>query len=192
MFSLNRPLQIKAYKLDSVDSVPSISNNDMHNVKVIYFLRHGQGFHNLLADLSRAQGIEWKQFSQSPLNPYVMPETLDAPLTQKGRDQARSIQSIVREFPKEEQPELVVLSPNCRALQTGVLAFEKILETNRNVPFISHEMVREETGVHICDKRRPKSQQEKEFPMVDFSLIQEEDVIFRSDRRESKMEVGDR
>ena len=53
-------------------------------------------------------------------------------------------------------------------------------------------MVREETGVHICDKRRPKSQQEKEFPMVDFSLIQEEDVIFRSDRRESKMEVGDR
>ena len=80
--------------------------------------------------------------------------------------------------------ELVVLSPNCRALQTGVIVFQHLVG---NVPFIAHEMVREENGVHVCDKRRATSLQQQEFPMVDFSLLEtEEDVIFRDDRRETK------
>ena len=91
-----------------------------------------------------------------------------------------------------------------RALQTGLIAFEHLLgdgnERSYNfqrditpVPFLAHEMVREETGVHVCDKRRPKSQQVKEFPMIDFGLItSEEDLLFRTDRRESKAEIGDR
>jgi broad specificity phosphatase PhoE len=117
-----------------------------------------------------------------------MPEVLDAPLTEKGRQQAYLLQPKVRAF--ENQPELVVVSPNCRAIQTGVIAFEHLIG---EVPLISHEMVREETGVHVCDKRRPKSRQEKEFPMVDFALLEtEEDVIFKNDSRETKMEVGER
>mmetsp|Transcript_20239 Transcript_20239/g.29629 ORF Transcript_20239/g.29629 Transcript_20239/m.29629 type:complete len:200 (+) Transcript_20239:2-601(+) len=106
------------------------------------------------------------------------------------------------------QPQLVVLSSNCRAIQTGLIAFEHLLEstdndddrnTNANanpskpVPFIAHEMVREETGVHVCDKRRPKSQQQLDFPQVNFDLvITEEDELFRTDRRENKMEIGER
>jgi broad specificity phosphatase PhoE len=92
----------------------------------------------------------------------------------------------------EPLPELVVLSPLCRALQTGILVFES-LRDNKNVPFVAYEMAREESGVHVCDRRRPSSRLQAEFPMVDFSsLEQEEDVIFRSDQRETKQEVAER
>ena len=117
-----------------------------------------------------------------------MPEILDAPLTEKGRQQAYILQPTVQAF--DPQPELVVLSPNCRALQTGVMVFDHLVG---KVPFVAHEMVREENGVHVCDKRRPTSKQVQEFPMVDFGLLEtEEDVIFRDDRRETKMELGAR
>jgi hypothetical protein len=54
-------------------------------------------------------------------------------------------------------------------------------------------MVREETGAHTCDKRRPVSRQRAEFPQVDFSLIPtEEDQLYRDTVRETKLEVGER
>eukprot|EP00565_Helicotheca_tamesis_P004781 CAMPEP_0185735678 /NCGR_PEP_ID=MMETSP1171-20130828/25922_1 /TAXON_ID=374046 /ORGANISM="Helicotheca tamensis, Strain CCMP826" /LENGTH=292 /DNA_ID=CAMNT_0028406065 /DNA_START=161 /DNA_END=1039 /DNA_ORIENTATION=- len=183
-----RPLLVKAFKVDDPKAPP----DDGENVKTVHFLRHGQGFHNLMADLAKAEGRDWVQYTHTPENPYIMPEILDAPLTQKGRNQARLIQPRIATLPNK--PELVVLSPNCRAIQTGLIAFQELLPpTNSNVPFLAHEMVREENGVHTCDKRRPTSQAAAEFPQVDFSLIEtEEDVIFRNDRRETKMEIGER
>ena len=179
-----RPLLIKAYALNDESSPPETDKN----VKVLHFLRHGQGFHNLMADMAAAQGKEWEQFIYSPDNPYTKPEITDAPLTQKGRNQAKAAQTMIKSLTK--QPELVILSTNCRAIQTGILAFEHLLNT---IPFIAHEMVREETGVHVCDKRRPKSQQMTEFPQVNFDLIEsEEDELFRTDRRENKKEIGER
>lgn len=177
-----RPLIVKAYAMTDGNAPTG------PNVKTVHFVRHGQGFHNLMADLANAVGSKWEQFTKTPENPYAMPEILDAPLTEKGRQQALILQPRVREF--EDQPEVVMFSPNCRALQTGLLVFEHLVG---KVPFLAHEMVREESGVHVCDKRRPKSRQEKEFPMIDFSLLEtDEDVIFRDDRRESKMEVAER
>lgn len=180
-----RTLQIDAFALDDPDAP---SNDGGETVKTVHFVRHGQGFHNLMADIATAQGKEWIQFTKTPENPYVMPEILDAPLTDKGRQQARLLQPTIKSFPN--QPQLVILSPNCRALQTGLISFEHLIPT---VPFIAHEMVREENGVHVCDKRRPTSQQAKEFPQVDFSLLQDEtDVIFSDHRRETKLQVGER
>jgi len=141
-----------------------------------------------MADTYSAEGKTWKQFTNTPDNPYVMQEILDAPLTHKGRGQAIKLQPRVCAF--ENQPELVVLSPNCRALQTGILAFQSLIG---HVPFLAHEMCREENGVHWCDKRRPASNQMMEFPQIDFSLLEsEEDPLFRDDRRESKVELGER
>jgi broad specificity phosphatase PhoE len=117
-----------------------------------------------------------------------MPEILDAPLTNKGREQAFLLQPTVRAM--KNKPELIVLSPNCRALATGSIAFEEFIGT---IPFVAHEMVREETGVHVCDKRRPKSRQEKEFPMIDFSLLEtDEDIIWSEHQRETKIDVAKR
>lgn len=188
----HRPLQVKAYRLTDPAAPPlSSSSSSSDNVKIIHFVRHGQGFHNLMADLAHQQGRTWVQFSQTPDNPYVMPEILDAPLTEMGRQQAYLLQSYVHSMnDDEEKPELVVLSPNCRALQTGIIVFASLLG---HVPFLAHEMVREETGVHRCDQRRPVSRQSVEFPQVDFSLISsEDDPIFHETTRETKRQVGDR
>lgn len=177
-----RPLRIKAYSLR--EGPP---NSD--TVKTLLLTRHGQGFHNLLADIFRKHGREWTQNVATDNNPYTTPEIVDAPLTEKGRQQALNLQSEVREL--AERPELVVLSPNCRAIQTGLLVFEDLIAAK--VPFMAHEMVREEFGVHLCDQRRPVSRQKVEFPQVDFSLLEtDEDSLFRTDARETKLQVGQR
>mmetsp|Transcript_19852 Transcript_19852/g.24496 ORF Transcript_19852/g.24496 Transcript_19852/m.24496 type:complete len:285 (+) Transcript_19852:147-1001(+) len=180
-----RNLKISAFHVDDPNAPPS----EGKNVKTVHFVRHGQGFHNLLADMARADGREWTQYIPTPSNPYVIPELLDSPLTEKGRRQAAILQPTVKSL--NPQPQLIVLSPNCRALQTGVIVFQDLISTG--IQFVAHEMVREEQGVHICDKRRPKSSQAMEFPQVDFSLLEdEEDMLFRDDRRETKMEIGER
>jgi hypothetical protein len=55
----NRPLVVKAYSLDD----PSAPSVDETNVKCVHFVRHGQGFHNLMADLAKKQGRQWKNVS---------------------------------------------------------------------------------------------------------------------------------
>eukprot|EP00532_Pseudo-nitzschia_australis_P012086 CAMPEP_0168213182 /NCGR_PEP_ID=MMETSP0140_2-20121125/4664_1 /TAXON_ID=44445 /ORGANISM="Pseudo-nitzschia australis, Strain 10249 10 AB" /LENGTH=277 /DNA_ID=CAMNT_0008140027 /DNA_START=25 /DNA_END=858 /DNA_ORIENTATION=+ len=181
-----RPLVVKAYAMDDPNA-PSIDNN---NVKHAHFVRHGQGFHNLMADMAKQEGRVWENCTNTPENPYVMPEIVDAPLTNKGRQQAAILQPVVNALDASKKPQLIALSPHCRALQTGIIAFRELIG---KVPFLAHEMVREETGIHVCDKRRPTSEQASEFPMVDFSLMtEEEDVIFESDRRETKMELVNR
>ncbi len=184
-----KPLQIRAY---SLDNAPQQSSNSL---KTVHFVRHGQGFHNLMADIAREQGRKWVSNIKSPDNPYTAPEIVDAPLTEKGRQQALLLQKHVAEL--QHAPELVVLSPNCRALQTGLLAFESLLPTQPGEPgkarFVAHEMVREEFGVHCCDQRRSVSRQSREFPYVDFSLLEsDEDRLFREESRETKLEVGER
>lgn len=176
----SHPATIKAYAQDDPQAPGTC--------QTVHFVRHGQGFHNLLADLARAAGTEWQQFVRTPANPYVRPELLDAPLTERGRQQALALQAVVRQL--ERPPELIVSSANCRALQTAVLAFEALVGV---VPLVAHEMVREETGVHVCDQRRPVSRQRAEFPQVDFALLESEaDPLFRDDERESKLQVAQR
>merc|ERR1712226_1752681 len=97
-----KPLKIDAYAIND-PTAPSInsnvdSNDNNHIVKIVHFVRHGQGFHNLLADIYTAQGKEWTQFKIEDDNPYVRDELLDAPLTDKGRKQAQALQSQIESF----------------------------------------------------------------------------------------------
>jgi len=50
-----RPLIVNVYALDD-PKAPAGS-------KVVHFVRHGQGFHNLMADIASSQGREWVQVS---------------------------------------------------------------------------------------------------------------------------------
>ena len=52
-----KPLIIKAYALDDP--------NAPADAKTVHFVRHGQGFHNLMADLAKAEGREWVQVRQT-------------------------------------------------------------------------------------------------------------------------------
>ncbi|KAL7575900.1 hypothetical protein ACA910_000702 [Epithemia clementina (nom. ined.)] len=213
-----RPLIIKAYALHDTNC-PSIddddddnnnnnindknNNNDKRkNIKTVHFIRHGQGFHNLMADQYKMLGKEWTQFTNHENNPYTLPELLDPPLTEKGRLQAQALaQEQVASL--AQAPELILLSPLCRAIQTGLIAFEPLIG---QAAFVAHENIREESGVHICDKRRSVARQQAEFPQVDFSVLLEaaissnnnnngdndDDPIYSDARRESKEEVGER
>ena len=109
----SRPLTVKAYAHDDPNA-PEVGGT---NAKMVHFVRHGQGFHNLLADLAKEDGREWEQYSKTKANPYVMPEILDAPLTDKGRQQALLLRPKIQSF--ANQPEMVVVSSQCRAIQTG-------------------------------------------------------------------------
>jgi lipopolysaccharide biosynthesis glycosyltransferase len=101
----NRPLLLHARILNlnpqhdaAIVDVTQHGRQSNNNIKIIHFIRHGQGFHNLLADIMSSHGKTWQQFSQSTENPYTRPEILDAPLTEIGRQQALAIQFRIRHF----------------------------------------------------------------------------------------------
>ncbi len=56
----NRPLTIKVYALDDPQAPTTKSDG---NVKVVHFVRHGQGFHNLMAEVYEEQGRKWVSVS---------------------------------------------------------------------------------------------------------------------------------
>ena len=47
-------LQVKAYSLDDPNAPMG------GNVKTVHFVRHGQGFHNLMADIAKSSGRVWE------------------------------------------------------------------------------------------------------------------------------------
>lgn len=57
-------------------------------------------------------------------------------------------------------------------------------------PFLAVELFREHLGVHPCDRRRPLSETSRQFPGVDFSLVEsDEDVHWDPEVRESAQEL---
>lgn len=180
-----RPIQMKAVNIGTspgnsmrqdshTDSdADADSNSDTHiTTKIIHFQRHGQGYHNLLGDVIRASGNEINIDDPNPQNnPFVKAEIQDSPLTFQGRQEAESrrIQASML------SPQLIIVSPLQRALQTAMLSFaDHIQHTNKGqqpVPFIAHEGCREQLGFLTCNKALPLSQTKADFPQVDFSLI---------------------
>lgn len=63
-----------------------------------------------------------------------------------------------------------------RTLQTASLSFPHLIN---KIPWIGFENIREQTGAHPCDRRRPISEHMINFPHVDFSLIaDDEDQLY--------------
>eukprot|EP01047_Picozoa_sp_COSAG01_P075258 COSAG01_NODE_12842_length_1677_cov_3.245247_1_plen_294_part_00 len=162
--------------------------------KVLHLIRHGQGFHNLLGDVYRSHGVEFSSTGAdlTDNNPYRRPELVDPPLTAIGRKQASALRARTQLL----SPQLVVVSPMVRATQTALLGWAHLVEgATTTVPFVAHEGAREPGGVHTCDQRRPLSELQKEFPMIDYSLVEplgEEDPLWHDTQRESTTEVCDR
>ena len=238
----NRPIIIRAHFCSDADislvvsdtttttntnaasSNNSSSSGPLKVIKVIHFIRHGQGFHNLLADIAIESGMTWTQFESSISNstttnthtastttpttpknnnPYMRPEVLDAPLTELGRKQAQQLHyEIVQNF--TTPIDCVYVSPHCRTLQTGLIAFQHCINhpptTSKatgtvKIPFmVAHELLREESGVHICDQRRDIAWQSIEFPQYDFHSHCPNDIdpLFHSQTRETKLQVAQR
>lgn len=167
--------------------------------KVVHLIRHGQGFHNLLADLWRDFGRTIDPMAKgegaADVNPYDRPEVLDPPLTTIGRKQAQALQPYTKDLAGLE---LVVVSPVRRATETALLAFAHLLASKSGsavaaVPFVGHEDCAERRHANVCDKRRSLSEIKAEFPMVDWSLVtSEEDPLFSDTEPEPWRSASDR
>ena len=119
--------------------------------KRIHFIRHGEGFHNVVLQ-------EWRQ--RPDYVPGTLPDNLDiytdALLTPTGEKQAVSLQDYIAV--NCQTVSLLILSPMRRATQTGLVAFTRLIEErweNKSTPLkiIAKEEAHERSYPVACDKR---------------------------------------
>ena len=122
--------------------------------KEIYFVRHGKGVHNALAELYRKQGKDVEQA-------YTQP---DGNLTPEGREACTYVCM--------PDVDLVIVSPITRAIQTAQIVFR-----DRNVPMIAMEEPRENPYKYSINRRAKRSELEKEYPHINFSALTEDDLM---------------
>jgi hypothetical protein len=198
VLGVQRPFTIVAEAIANGDSVSpeksmlasSFSSDHHLATKVIHFQRHGQGYHNLIGEmyrelLGRSINIDDTDPSQ---NPFIREETLDSPLTEKGRLECAARRNEASKL----KPEVVIVSPLHRAIQTSILSFADHVPS---VKWIAHEGAREQLGWLQCNKRRPLAATKLEFPNVDFSEMLElgdEDCLWHPTERESPVAETDR
>lgn len=173
-------------------SISDSHDGDNVNSKIIHFQRHGQGFHNLICDIWREKGLPIDFDSDDPdLNPVIRTEFLDPPLTETGRHQCKDRRSECSKL----SPELVIVSPLLRCIQTAKLSFRDHCKPISSIPWVSHEGCREELGLLVGNKRRAISEIQFEHSDIDFSAIEhDEDILWDEygDRRETLLEKSDR
>ena len=111
----------------------------------IYFIRHGESEFNAVH----------RDGDEDPL-------IFDAPLTDRGRQQAQALRSHVSELRIEQ----VITSPLTRAIQTALCIFEDI------APIAVSEKHREML-IHSCDVGRPPGDLQRDFPTLSFGHLSE-------------------
>jgi len=205
-------------------------------VKRISFIRHGQGEHNLHDEqwtaankpgnpygpgacsrrrATASSAVSWPSFGSQRCASECrhaaadklaeLPHLVDPALTAKGVEQARALQSAASAM--HPAPELIVVSPMRRAVDTALLAFAHVFDdpavahavpVRRSdlrpaVSIVGHELCREsyarseKTPVqtpqpqgNICDKRRPLEQIAADYPYIDWALVNDgpTDVVY--------------
>lgn len=168
--------------------------------KVLYLVRHGQGYHNLAHDADPKAYESWDYY--------------DASLTPLGWQQADALHRYVHEKKISATLELVVVSPLIRTLQTasGIFGGEKLRdgETKHSAlmvagvgqakhtpissaaapPFVACEWCREHLELWPCNKRQSITLYKKLFPAVDFSDVEtDEDTWWNTECRETSEEL---
>lgn len=152
------------------------SMNHNNNFKIIHFVRHAEGTHNLAAQLESVTA-------------YLREDLEDAELTEKGKKQCQELH--LDSSKKYQNIQLVVVSPMNRTMQTALLSFPQYINI---VPWIAKEEIREKTGIHPCDKRKSISEHQIRYPKIDFSEIESnDDIIYpKYNSREPVQDVIDR
>lgn len=136
---------------------------------VLFLVRHARGVHNYAAGL---HGVE----------AYKKWEYEDARLDDAGKAQAAKLQS---EFAKANiKLDVVLCSPLTRTLQTATIAFK-----HSAAPIVAVECLREAYGAHPCDRRRPRSVIQGEFPKVDMTKIAKGEDPLWTEQRETYKSV---
>jgi broad specificity phosphatase PhoE len=165
----------------SVHSIGIADDAPAEGGKVVYFIRHGEGTHNVAQREWRAVP-GWDGSCAVPTEPYTIdndPEYtfMDAELTPKGIAEAELLQERSA-LMKPGMPELLVLSPLRRSTQTGLIGFKAKVDSGE-LKTVASELCHETGGRHTCDKRLSKTALKIQFPAVDYSLLAtEEDPLW--------------
>jgi broad specificity phosphatase PhoE len=131
------------------------------NIKTIHFVRHAEGHHNVAGRTDPAG--------------YLREDLEDAELTDFGKKQCQKLNAL--HGAKVSGAQLVVFSPMNRTIQTASLSFPELIN---KVPWVAVEQLREQSGLHPCDRRKPISEHKKTYPHVDFGQIKDnEDKLYR-------------
>ncbi|KAF9226835.1 phosphoglycerate mutase-like protein [Gyrodon lividus] len=130
--------------------------------KVIFLGRHGQGYHNVA--IAKYSIEEWYGCWTKLDGHGGLVWGPDPELTELGLEQARDAH---RAWKKElgskiPLPQRLYSSPLRRAIKTHQLTFEGLLGPDLKTTIV--ENIREKNGVSTCDKRRGRSEIQKDFP----------------------------
>jgi len=130
--------------------------------KIVVGIRHGEAWHNILFD---------------SLGQHAFTDYNDTTLTAKGMNQAS------RSGGHDIQPELVLVSPLMRTLQTADILY-------KNVPKIALECLKEyPQHTELCNRRSPKSLLVKLYPNVDFTDLKTEEQMWPNHTPENDMKT---
>ena len=156
-----------SYSCDAFDGAPPADTRD---AKVVHFIRHAQGQHNLAVATEGEQAYTNWTWRDSRLTPTGIEQSAAAaPVTDKMKF------------------DVVLCSPLSRTLQTAVQAVPSM-----HGKIVADELCRERVGLNPCDLRREKNVLVKEFPEVSFEHLSGETDADWSVNRETLSALQDR
>jgi len=165
--------------------------------KDVWILRHGQATHNPRAEAAKAAGCSFEEFFEL----MRQDDSLDSPLTELGRQQARAVHDQYGHWLRQSRLQLIVSSPLSRALETADRAFphnshnNQCLDNTNNsngedmmARRICYENFREINGVLKNAQRRSVPELQQLFPAWNFAdyLESMEDSSWNEDELESR------
>lgn len=183
---------VKTSWSEALEQLESLNNTCGENecYKLIFFARHGQGFHNIAsAKYPKQEWMDKWRFLGTDGDIVWGP---DPDLTELGWNQALEnqkfwLQQLSRGAPT---PTKFYVSPLSRSIKTLELTWT---DCGAQIPApVVAENLRETIGVHLCHKRLPRSQIASKYPWLEFEPgFSEEDELFETvygDKREQLWE----
>ncbi|KAI6163259.1 histidine phosphatase superfamily [Pisolithus thermaeus] len=156
--------------------------------KLFFLGRHGQGYHNFAWEKYRAK--PWDDYWSKLNGDGELTWGPDPELTPLGEGQADEAHVA---WKTEFQcglpfPEKLYCSPLSRAIRTNQLSFKDLNPDGRKTTIV--ENIREEFGIHTCDKRRTRTYIHETFPeyLIEDGFT-EEDELWTPDVRETWEDV---
>ncbi|KAN0097173.1 Histidine phosphatase superfamily [Tylopilus felleus] len=159
--------------------------------KVFFIGRHGEGFHNVAEAKygKKAWDEHWSKLNGDGEIVWGP----DSHLTASGEQQAwdaHSAWETERGF-GVPVPGKFYTSPLTRAIRTNQITFEDTIVSGLKTTIV--ENVREQYGIHTCDKRRTRSEIHKAFPEYTLEAgFTEADLLWTPDYRETHDDVNRR
>tara|TARA_B100000686_G_C16670943_1_gene906410 strand:+ start:60 stop:650 length:591 start_codon:yes stop_codon:yes gene_type:complete len=141
-------------------------------MKNLYFIRHGISQHNVL-------------YHNLGKRVFYDPRYFDTKLTPKGVQQSIILNNTWNDISKIE---LVLCSSLTRALETARNIF-----TNIRVPILALDILKEfPQGIQTCNKRSDKKKIIEDYPEIDFTNVDETDIMWNYEREETIDELNQR